>query len=106
MSDQLWVFDDKGDDADPTTVRPLPMTDGQRSEIRELFARLDIPTAARQFEVTAELTGVRIASVGELDAASAHRLIGALKRRVVSSGRVTTGNSWDDREEETWIDRL
>lgn len=106
MSDLLSVFDDKDDHAEPTSARPLPMTDGQRSEIRELFTRLDVSTAALQFEVTAELTGTRISSVGELDAATAHRLIGALKRRVVSSGRVITGNSWDDREEDTWIDRL
>lgn len=106
MSDLLSGFDDLDDDAEPIGVRPLLMTDSQRSEIRELFARLHIASAARQFEVTAELTGVRIYSVGELDAATAHRLIGALKRRVVSSGRVTTGNSWDDREEDTWIDRL
>ncbi|MDE0547430.1 hypothetical protein [Microbacterium sp. C7(2022)] len=105
MSDLLSVFDDN-DDSESASVRPLQMTDRQRSEIRELFARLDIPTAARQFEVTAELTGVRISSVGELDAATAHRLIGALKRRAEALGRVTTGNSWDDREEETWIDRL
>lgn len=106
MGDLLSVFDDKGDDTEPTSVRPLPMTDSQRSEIRDLFARLDVATAALQFEATAELTGVRINSVGELDAATAHRLIGALKRRVVSSGRVASGNSWDDREEDTWIDRL
>ena len=106
MSDLLSVFDDKDDDMEPTSARPLPMTEGQRSEIRELFAQLDIVTAARQFDVTAELTGVRIASVGELDAATAHRLIAALNRRVQSADRLTTGNSWHDREEETWIDRL
>lgn len=106
MSDLLSVFDDEDDDTEPTSARPLPMTEGQRSEIRGLFARLDVSTAALQLDATAELTGVRISSVGELDAATAHRLIGALKRRVVSSGRVISGNSWDDREEDTWIDRL
>lgn len=106
MSDLLSVFDDNDDNGEPASVRPLSMTGSQRAETRELFARLEISTAAQQFEVTAELTGVRIASVGELDAATAHRLIAALKRRVQSSGRVTTGNSWDDREEDTWIDRL
>lgn len=106
MSDLLSVFDYKDDDDAPTSVRRLSMTDDQRWEIRELFAKLDVATAARQFDVAAELTGVRITSVGELDAATAHRLIGALNRRVQSSGRVTTGNSWDDHEEDTWIDRL
>ncbi|MDQ7880337.1 hypothetical protein Q9R08_20280 [Microbacterium sp. QXD-8] len=106
MSDLLSVFDENDPGARPTEVRPLPMTGEQRSEIRELFATLDVATASRQFEVTAELTGVRITSVAELDAATAHRLIGALKRRVETSGRLMTGNSWDDREEDTWLDRL
>ncbi len=106
MSDLLPIFNDDGTDAEPTGIRPLPMTGEQRSEIRELFAALDVATAARQFQVTAELTGVQITSVGELNAVTAQRLIGALKRRVQSSGRVKTGNSWDDREEDTWIDRL
>lgn len=106
MSDLLWVFEDDNDGAEPSGVRPLAMTDSQRSEIRGLFARLGVATAAQQFEVTAELTGARITSVGELNAATAHRLIGALMRRLQTAGRVTTGNSWDDREEDTWIDRL
>ncbi|WP_349426542.1 hypothetical protein [Microbacterium sp. LWS13-1.2] len=106
MSDLLSVFDDNDHGAEPAIVRPIPMNRAQRSEIRQLFAGLNVATAAQQFEVTAELTGVRITSVHELDAATAHRLIGALKRRAQASGRVTTGNSWDDREEDTWIDRL
>jgi len=105
MTDLLSVFD-QDDDSEPTGVLPLPMTAGQRSEIRQLFGTLGVTTAARQFEMTAELTGVRISSVGELDAATAARLIGALKRRVQTAGQVRTGNSWDDREEDTWIDRL
>lgn len=77
MSDLLSVFDDKNDDdAEPTGVRPLPMTKGQRSEIRERLTRLDVSAAAFQLGATAELSGVRVSSAGELDAGIAHRLIG------------------------------
>jgi len=104
VNNLLGVFDD--DESEPVVVRPLPMSADQRSEIRDLFARLGISSARRQFEVTAELTGVRIASVAELGASDAHRLIIGLKRRLEALGRVTTGSSWDNREEDTWIDRL
>ena len=104
MSDLLPVFEDAN--AEQRGADPLLMTASQRSKIRELFGELGVSSAARQFEIVAELTGVRITSVGELDAATAHRLVGALQKRIESSGRETKGNAWDDREEETWTDRL
>ena len=82
------------------------MTPAQRTEIRALFAQLGVATARDQFEVTAELTGDRITSVGELSAATAQRLIQGLQRRVAGLDRSLTGKSWDYPEEDTWIDRL
>ncbi len=104
MGDLLSVFE--SDEPDPTARSPLMMTTPQREEIRSLFAELGIGTAGAQFEITAELTGVRISSVGELQAATAQRLIEGLRRRVAARGRTLTGNSWSDREQDTWIDRL
>ncbi|MFB9645447.1 hypothetical protein [Microbacterium terregens] len=104
MNDLLSVFDSDGTES--TENRPLLMTAHQRAEIRSLFAKLGLETADLQFDFAAELTGVRIASVGELEATTAQRLIEGLHRRIHNMGRTTTGNSWDDREEDTWIDRL
>lgn len=104
MNDLLSVFD--GNESDPRARAALMMTPAQRSVIRALFAELGIGAAANQFEVTAELTGTRISSVGDLEAATAQRLIEGLRRRVAALGRTVTGNSWIDREQDTWIDRL
>lgn len=104
MDDLLSVFD--GNEPDASAHAALMMTPAQRSAIRALFAELGISAAGDQFEVTAELTGTRISSVGELEAATAQRLIEGLQRRVTGLGRTVTGKSWDDREEDTWIDRL
>ncbi|MEI3848049.1 MULTISPECIES: hypothetical protein [unclassified Microbacterium] len=104
MSDLLSAFD-ATDSAAPET-QPLLMTPNQRAQIRSLFAKLDITAADRQFVTTAELTGVRITSVGQLEAVTAQRLIEGLARRVANAARTNTGNSWDDRDEDTWIDRL
>jgi hypothetical protein len=85
---------------------PTPMTTLQRQIIRELFAQIGVADARAQFNTVAELTGVRIASPADLEAGPADVLIHLLRGRVARSGRVSTGDAWADREEETWIDRL
>lgn len=82
------------------------MSESQRSEIRSLFATLGVSTAREQFDYVADATGKRIVSVVELDGSTASMLISRLRGRVASHGRKSTGNSWDDRTEDTWIDRL
>ncbi|MFF2485144.1 hypothetical protein ACFVSU_01985 [Microbacterium sp. NPDC058062] len=87
-------------------LAPVMMSDAQRKAIRSLFESLQIPTAREQFRIVAEVTGINITSVAELDGATAHRLIERLRTRVANQGRESTGNSWDSRTEATWIDRL
>lgn len=71
-----------------------------------MFFELDMSTAQMQFDVVRELIGIRLASVGDLTAADAQRLIPRLRGRVATLGRASTGNAWDDRDHETWIDRI
>ncbi len=85
---------------------PISLSLKQRQAIRELFAQLGVTDARAQFDMVAELTGVRIASVVELEAETANVLLHMLRGRVASSGRANTGNAWADRDEDTWIDRL
>jgi hypothetical protein len=105
-SDATSLFTMEDAPVAPAAVGVPTMTDQQRAEIGSLFGQLGVQDAATQFRVTEELTGTRISSVGELDSATAHRLIAGLQRRIANSGRTRTGNSWDDREGDTWIDRL
>ncbi|KQR86686.1 hypothetical protein [Microbacterium sp. Leaf179] len=96
------------DDAVPTEEQAVPMlmTALQRQMIRDLFAQIAVADARAQFEVVAELTGVRIASVAELEVGPANVLIKMLRGRAALLGQANTGNAWADREEDTWIDRL
>lgn len=104
MDDEL--FDLSQIDGPEESAVSAKMTDGQRVLIRELFAKLGVVTAADQFATVAEITGVRILSVAELKAEAANVLIQSLKGRVSRLGRERTGNAWNDRDEDTWIDRL
>ena len=78
----------------------------QRETIRDLFAKIGVTSAREQFDMVAELTGVQITSVAQLEVGGANLLIHMLRGRASRAHRVNTGNSWADRDEDTWIDRL
>ncbi|MBO0985002.1 hypothetical protein [Rathayibacter sp. SD072] len=93
------------------TASPVPpvepmMTEATRGQVRQAFAKLGITGAREQFEVVAELTGLRISSVRELTQRQAQTLLISLSRRVETAGARRTGNAWADRDEDTWIDKL
>lgn len=103
VEDGLFSIDEPTlDGARETTL----MTSVQRRMIRELFAQINVTNARDQFRMVADLTGVSISSVSELDVAAANVLIRQLKSHGSITRRESTGNAWDDRDEETWIDRL
>lgn len=104
MDDGLFDFNDY--EPQHEEFRSRALTPAQRLGIRDLFAQLGVTEARAQFELVAELTGVRITAVHELDAATANVLIPMLRGAVARAGHANTGNAWADREEDTWIDRL
>lgn len=108
MNDGLDLFSDPTPTSEPQpkAQRRPPMTHEQRSEIRSLFGALGKATAPEQFAMVEELIGTRITNVGELSSPDAGKLLERLRKRVASQSRSTTGNSWAEREEDTWIDRL
>lgn len=101
----LSLFDEPSDDQRAAT-RELPMYDSQRSEIRGLLGGLGLTTAREQFALVEELIGVRLSAVTDLNREDAQRLLSLLRSRVHTNPRSTTGNSWSDRDEDTWIDKL
>ena len=105
MSDVFALFDDEAT-PEPTPPARVMMSDSQRSEIRALFTAMDITSAVAQFAYVEDATGVQLRSVSELDAATAQILINRLRGRATTHGKVNSGSSWDNRTEDTWIDRL
>ena len=106
MDDMISLFasDDtaQSESAPPTRM----MTPSQREALKKAFATLGLLDARGQFAMVEDLTGKRIASVQELQERDAQTLIHRLADKVSSIGRKNTGNTWDDREESTWIDKL
>jgi hypothetical protein len=108
VSDVLSVFDSPEERAlpDRNLSASSLMTDSQRKLIREAFARLEIADAKSQFSLINDLMGLSIKSVADLSFQSANILLPLLKTRVDRLGQRYTGNDWDDRTEDTWIDKL
>lgn len=106
MNDLLPLFD--GDEIAHSATQPLTktLTVSQREALKKAFAELGVTDAPGQFAIVEELTGQRISSVEELQERHAQTLIHRLGDKVAAVGRKNTGNAWDDREEDTWIDRL
>ena len=82
------------------------ISSAQRHEIREAFGRLGITGARAQFDIVYQLTAQRVRSPDELEARFAQTLISLLGGRIRMQHVERTGSAWDDREEDTWIDKL
>lgn len=104
---ELFALFDEQALIDPKPLsEPAMISVSQRATIRAAFAHLEILDAKTQFEVVRELTGVRITSVQQLTERDSQTLIHLLANKIATAGRVNTGNSWADRDEDTWIDKL
>jgi hypothetical protein len=106
MNDLLPIFADDDPPQSGAGLSADTLTESQRNALRSSFAQLGIGDARQQFAMVEELTGQRITSVQQLTARHAQTLIYRLVDKVNSVGRRSTGNTWDDREEDTWIDKL
>jgi hypothetical protein len=99
----LFDFDDQPQSSGPT---PEMITPEQRTRVRDAFARLGVTEARAQFEIVYELTAQRVRSPDELQARHAQALVERLADRLRTQNIQRTGNAWDDREDDTWIDKL
>lgn len=103
MSDALFEFGDSS--AAEVSQSPPPARGEQVTTIR---AGLDIIGIVDQKDRQAFVESVVLAptaSLRDLSALQARRVIDRLKDAQTSKS-LSTGSLWDDRDEETWIDRL
>ena len=105
MPDEPSLFD-LGERPKPAASSPVMITPDQRNAIRDAFQRLGVTDAREQFDIVYQLTGQRVRSPNELESRHAHALTSRLVDRIRTQGVERTGNAWDDREEDTWIDKL
>lgn len=102
MSDEPGLFDIPTEPA-ANALQELPIRPEQVQQIREAFDKAGV---IQQEERKALINSVIIrdvASLRELHAVEVRRVIRALEQRTKPK---STGSAWDDRGEDTWIDKL
>lgn len=103
VSDSLFEMDM------PKTQGPLqhmPITDDQVAQIRAAFADAGIDDQAERKALVESCLVRPVSSIRELYASEAHRVLGLIRKRKDARPKILGGSAWDNREEDTWLDRL
>jgi DNA polymerase-3 subunit epsilon len=99
------LFDIDGPAQPPNILAPLPIKPEQIQLIREAFEKAGVVTQDERKALIESVLVREVASLRELKAVDARRIlqrIAGLRSRKPES----SGSAWDNREEETWIDKL
>lgn len=83
-----------------------PIRADQVAAIREAFTAAGISSQARRQEIAQSCVVRPLASLRELTAAEAHRVLKRIKENATAKPRPSSASAWDLREEDTWIDKL
>lgn len=89
----------------PNVLAPLPIKPEQVQAIRDAFEKAGMASQDDRKALIESVVVSEVASLRELKAVDARRIlqrIEGLRRPKPTS----TGTDWDNREEDTWIDKL
>jgi hypothetical protein len=106
VNDALFDLESANSDSQVPALADPPILEHQITAIREAFSHAGIDDQGRRQEIVQGCTVRPIASLRELTAAEAHRVVLRVKQIAYSKPRPEGASSWDLREEETWIDKL
>lgn len=106
MTDEQGLFDiptkPTGEPA-AAALQELPIRPEQVQQIREAFDKAGVTEQEDRKALINSVIIRDIASLRELHAVEVRRVILAIEQRTKPK---STGSAWDDREEDTWIDKL
>lgn len=107
MNDALFNLEPANADSQAMAAPADPqINEYQITSIREAFTQAGIEDQSRRQEIVQSCTVRPIASLRELTAVEAHRVLARIKQIATAKPRPEGASSWDLREEETWIDKL
>ena len=104
MPDDLSLFDD-GPDESPTqaVAAPRPVADWQVDLLRKALDAQGLTGMTERRSAVEKAVGRQVESLRQLSSEEALR---ALSKLGSSSASRATTSAWDDRDEDTWIDKL
>lgn len=101
--DNLPLFDALPAPSVRSSVAPSPISDDQVEAIRAAFSSAGKNSMEERRQFIEGCLMRSIENIRALTASEARRVVKSLSRPVAKS---TGGSAWDDREEDTWIDKL
>jgi len=99
------LFEFGGPPSSPNVLAPLPIKGEQIQAIRDAFERAGVVSQDDRKALIESVVVREVGSLRELKAVEARRIL----QRIEGLARpksTSTGSAWDDREEDTWIDKL
>lgn len=95
---------------EPLTAQPAPIREDQIAQLREAFAGSGIDDMAARRELVENCVQRPTESLRDLRSTDVRFILERLKKlaaaRSGDGSTVATGSSWDQRDGDTWIDRL
>lgn len=92
--------------ARPAPAPEVGIADWQVAQVRRALDDTGLTDMSARQSLVEELAGRAVGSLGELRPSEARDLVAALQTRLTSGQVQNRGSSWDQRDEETWIDKL
>jgi hypothetical protein len=86
-------------------LAPLPIKPEQIQEIRAAFDKAGVESQSDRKALIESVVIREVASLRELRAVEARRILQRIDG-LHSPQAASTGSAWDNREEDTWIDKL
>lgn len=89
----------------PPVIEDIPISPEQIASIRNAFDRADIDSMVERQEVIQSCVVRKISNIRELNSRDVRQVLA----RINGWGRkseTASGSAWDNREEDTWIDKL
>lgn len=105
MDEQDGLFSFGSPSPEPALIERMLATPGQVQSIRSTLDEAGIHTQEERQQVLEKYAGRPLASLRDLYADE----VNELRRRLLQRGESSThrgGSAWDNREEDTWIDRM
>ncbi|MDR6688976.1 DNA polymerase-3 subunit epsilon [Arthrobacter sp. 1088] len=99
----LFEIDEPSPSSD--VLAPLPIKPEQVQEIRAAFEKAGVESQSDRKALIESVIIREVASLRELRAVEARRILQRIEG-LRSPKAASTGSAWDNREEDTWIDKL
>lgn len=106
VNEALFNFNASEESSQTERVTEPPIRDDQVAAIRAAFTGAGIDSQDRRKEIAQSCVVRPLASLRELSAAEAHRVLKRIRDIAAAKPRPEGASSWDLREEDTWIDKL